>query len=417
MFIRFNSLFYIVYPYITSIVKVLSTIGLIFANLITYLFLSNYLLNVSLWGYLLLIALTGVILRIDISLWLWYSLKKTFSKTVDCLISIPKKIKMVKLFNSQDVLKANTYILILQKIKKKITSLKHAIKGLLHKIIDMKFLFVSIRLLFFNTFYDLFSVYAIWLSLLGLVHITKIYTVQIDDPNESFFELSAILGIFLGIFQFVLQRNDEKIDTKINSYSNLVRSIIYQETQFTKFYKMVSDDDNSLKDWISKNTDPKLQLIDFFKSLTDNKDFSTQFFRLMNKKNMPFSINMAYPDSNKQYEILDVAAEHEKDKKEELHKLYHLFFVDEERINQIYNKIDEKIDINEFRFLALRNINIISEILPKFITYDAQKMASKIGQEEKENVDEKMIEFESSEGYIAYLNEKISGRVLGDLLK
>ncbi len=134
---------------------------------------------------------------------------------------------------------------------------------------------------------------------LGLLFFANLLDIH---PLGSFYNVITVLGILLGVFQFYLQRHEEKIASKISINEKRIEFIINEETNFEKFYNSLPEkslDRNCLRNWISKKTDPKLQILDSFKFLTENDNVVNVISKIIRKSKTPISFNLTYPDSNK----------------------------------------------------------------------------------------------------------------------
>lgn len=394
------------------VVKVLSIIGFIVANILSYLILKMFIKELSIYHFLFLFILSAIILRIDFSLWIYDSTKSKLKMLKPFTISSGKKL-LIKI-KTIPHLRAN----ILKNIIPITRKAAHKICIFRKKVFTTLNLFVILRLLFFNTCYELFSVYIVWLSLLGLAYITGIFEIQMTNVR-SFFEAITVFGLFLGIFQFLLQRNEEKINVRINQNSRIIDSIIDDQTSFYRFYNSIPDADdryNPLKNWICNQTDPKVKMLDLLKVVSENKQASQFMFRYISKQNVPFSINLASQDSNTKFQTLDIAAETNPSRKKDLHKIYVHFFTDEARINEIIKAVDAELDMKEFRLVALSNINIIQEITPKFSEYSLRNLVGKLFEDNEDQNDVEEIEFSSYREYKKYLRSNVYLRLLKQML-
>lgn len=394
------------------VVKILSIIGFIVANVLSYLILKVFIKELSIFHFLFLLILSAIILRIDFSLWIYDSTKSELKMLRPSIISRGKKI--IKKIKTSPYLIASILKNIIPIVRKAV----HKVCIFKKKVFTTLNLFVLLRLLFFNTCYELFSVYILWLSLLGLVYLTGILEIQMTN-TRFFFEAITVFGLFLGIFQFLLQRNEEKINVRINQNSQIIDSIIDDQTSFYRFYNSIPDADdryNPLKNWISSQTDPKVKMLDLLKVVSENKQASQFMFRYISKQQVPFSINMASQDSNTKFQTLDIAAETNLSRKKDLHKVYVHFFTDEARIKEIIKAVDAELDMKEFRLIALSNINIIQEITPKFSEYSLRNLVGKLFEENENQNDVEEIEFSSYKEYKKYFRSNVYLRLLKQML-
>lgn len=231
-------------------------------------------------------------------------------------------------------------------------------------------IFICIKQAFFNVAYYLFPVLLVWLSVAGIFYVFG--GVQYH-PHQNFFEVITILSISLAIFQYFLKRHEEKIATKIAVITKKIGDIINQSTTFEEYYKTLGTDEDSekLKKWITRNIDPKLLVQDFLSTIAENKETLRLFERIMkpSKAKVPFQLAVSYPESNKKYEILEWNANEKNTQKKELVQSYRRFFANEALYEEILEKIEHDIDVDEFGMLTISNINIIHEISPEFIQF------------------------------------------------
>ena len=138
------------------------------------------------------------------------------------------------------------------------------ISGIIRKYVTIssgkktvKYVVVLFKQLFFNTSYDLFPIFLIWLIVWGIFYIFHWVTIQNASYLISFITAFTIV---LAIFQFFLQRHEEKIFAKISLFPRQMDSIIIQETNFSKFF--MSIDNSNLRHKISLFVDPRLSALD-----------------------------------------------------------------------------------------------------------------------------------------------------------
>ncbi|MDK2892232.1 hypothetical protein [Methanohalophilus sp.] len=282
------------------------------------------------------------------------------------------------------------------------------------ELINFKNNLIILKITFFNTIYDLFSVYIVWICFIGFFHLTNLYRVEISNET-TFFQITALVGLLLGIFQFILQRNDEKLLAKINHTGKMIDQIINRESSFEKFYDSIPDvkPNKVLKKWIQNTIDPKLQMRDFFMFMLGDEDTRKLLFKHIDKT--PISINLSYNNSSQKFERLDIEAKRNHSRRKDLHKAYNKFFVNESRIDEIIDIISNEINLNDFRLVALSNINIISESIPQFTNNHLLSMVEELMSDSKK-YDSSNIEFESANGYIQYLHYQVSIRIMDKIL-
>lgn len=359
-----------------------------------------------------------MIIRLDTTLFIYEQFCRYVKLFIHCIQSNIKKLLNFKLVSYKIKSLMSHIITIVMKLlrtESKLKKIREGILGIIRDIFNVmriRNILVIFKQLFFNTLYELFSVYIIWISILGFLHLTGLLKIEISDPT-SFYQISTLFGLLLGIFQFMLKRNEEKIVTKINGIIRHIESIINKEATFNDFISDLSDDqsNNSLKSWIYKTTDPKLQTLDFFKSLVENKDVAKHIFRSMRKNGTPLSINISYQDSNQKFDVLDMAAEGNSNNRKKLHKAYKDFFCNGAKINEIIDFVNEEIDMNEFRLVALNNMNIVSEIIPQFTNYNLRDYVDELI-DECDKSDTKDIDFSSSSEYRQYLHNQVIIRLM-----
>ncbi|MFA4877043.1 MAG: hypothetical protein WC586_06485 [Methanoregula sp.] len=231
----------------------------------------------------------------------------------------------------------------------------------------VKYVVVLFKQLFFNTSYDLFPIFLIWLIVWGIFYIFHWVTIQNASYLISFITAFTIV---LAIFQFFLQRHEEKIFAKISSFPRQIDSIIIQETTFSKFF--MSIDNSDLRDKIKLFVDPRISALDLLsRALKDTvlRDLWSEMQRSHTPMPIQLVLNQSY-DSDQRFTITESYLE--TGYKNDLYKAYKKFFL-EKAYMKILERIDEEIDVEEFAILAQSNINIIQEVVPDFINRRLQK--------------------------------------------
>jgi len=281
----------------------------------------------------------------------------------------------------------------------------HNLSLIIGEVFNVKNDLIFVKVVFFNTLYELFAVYIVWISILGFLHLISFYELELVEKS-SFFQISALIGLMLGIFQFILQRNEDKILTKIQITSKRIEQIVEQELTFDEFYDSIPNNETKkhLRRYIQRVVDPKLQVKDFFITLMEDKHIRRFLFKHIDKT--PISINLSYQGSKQKFERLDDVVKTDIKRKKQLHDSYNSFFVSSNKVNKIVDKIYQEIDMNDFRLIVLSNINIISEILPQFTNRNYKKLIEDISLEDK-RVDPKNINFSSSREYKQYLHNQV----------
>lgn len=236
----------------------------------------------------------------------------------------------------------------------------------------IKYFVVVFKQLFFNTSYDLFPIFLIWLIIWGVGYISNLVSI----PNTStLITFITAFTIVLAIFQFFLQRHEEKIFAKISQFPRRIESIIIEETTFTKFF--LSIDNSSLKEKIKLFVDPKLSALDLLnRAFKDTllRDWYNDMRRTHSPMPIQLILNQSY-DSEQRYLITESYLE--TGDKQDLYKAYSKFFL-QDAYEIILDRIEEEIDIEEFAILAQSNINIIQEVLPDFVNRQLQKEFEKL---------------------------------------
>lgn len=231
----------------------------------------------------------------------------------------------------------------------------------------VKYVVVIFKQLFFNTSYDLFPIFLIWLIIWGIFYIFHWVTIENASNLISFITAFTIV---LAIFQFFLQRHEEKIFAKISLFPRQINSIIIQETSFSKFF--MSIDNSSLRDRIKLFVDPRISALDLLsRALKDTilRDLWSEMQRSHTPMPIQLVLNQSY-DSDQRFTITESYLE--TGDKNDLYKAYKKFFL-EKAYTKILERIDEEMDVDEFAILAQSNINIIQEVVPDFINRRLQK--------------------------------------------
>lgn len=423
--------------YIPISIKLLSLLGFAFANYFCYLFFQFYLVNTSLIYYFFLVLLSLIILKLDFVLWVYekvqYKLqseKKTKNRRGQSFIAILTLVINGILFLLSliwDLIlslyeKIASYLSVkkieLKNRKRKNQYVLEGIFSILAWIVNIKNLLIMSKIVFFNALYELFSVYIVWASILALFHLVGVYEIELTNPS-SFFQISALFALFLGIFQFLLQRHEYKILSKLNSNSKRIEQIVIQETSFYKFYDSIPKVESTevLRRWIQNTTDPKLRAKDFLLFLLEDNETRKFFFK--NIGTTPISINVAYQSSNEKFETLDMEAKLNPTRKKQLHQAYNAFFLDERKVNEIINISFSEINRDDFRLLALSNINIFSEAIPQFTSNNLVQMMDEVLSKKEateKKVDKKHIFLDSSKEYRQYLYNQVSIEIVREIL-
>ena len=263
----------------------------------------------------------------------------------------------------------------------------------------VKYFVVVFKQLFFNTSYDLFPIFLIWLIVWGIFYIFHWVTIQNASYLISFITAFTIV---LAIFQFFLQRHEEKIFAKISLFPRQIDSIIIQETTFSKFF--ISIDYSDLRDKIKLFVDPRISALDLLsRALKDTilRDLWSEMQRSHTPMPIQLVLNQSY-DSDQRFTITESYLE--TGYKNDLYKAYKKFFL-EKAYTKILERIDEEIDVEEFAILAQSNINIIQEVAPDFINRRLQKeFENMISKDEKK---EDFIPESSSQQYREQLKIQI----------
>lgn len=379
------------FPYIMTLLRGLSLIGFIAANYICLLFFQQYILNLSTTYCLLLILITFMILKLDFTLLLYETIKNKMLSAYKSITSKNKSYNQKLVGSSFKDEKNESEI--------------HNLSLIIGEVFNVKNDLIFVKVVFFNTLYELFAVYIVWISILGFLHLISFYELELVEKS-SFFQISALIGLMLGIFQFILQRNEDKILTKIQITSKRIEQIVEQELTFDEFYDSIPNNETKkhLRRYIQRVVDPKLQVKDFFITLMEDKHIRRFLFKHIDKT--PISINLSYQGSKQKFERLDDVVKTDIKRKKQLHDSYNSFFVSSNKVNKIVDKIYQEIDMNDFRLIVLSNINIISEILPQFTNRNYKKLIEDISLEDK-RVDPKNINFSSSREYKQYLHNQV----------
>jgi len=243
----------------------------------------------------------------------------------------------------------------------------------------IKFFVITIKQMFYNVLFELFPVLVIWLCVFGFAYFIgsffppmSFFPFMVKD-SQSFFGIVTLFGIILGVFQYYLQRHEDKMVTQISHYAQQIVTIINEETNFQNFYEEIPKYTtehlgHEVQKWIERKIDQKYKLIDLLRELDEDKDRRHLFFDLVRNTQYEsiITIKEDIPTSDMKFEMIELYAiggvMHEK-----LNKVYRWYFDDTNRINEVYSKLTDQIDIDGFSKLVLTNINIIQEILPLFI--------------------------------------------------
>jgi hypothetical protein len=362
-----------------TLVRLSQLPGFIIANIVLYFFFDRFISDVSWVHYFLCIFISFVFLKTDFLIWIIKHNKKNKEERVSG-INFNKKSHW------------NFY----------------------SKFLTFHGILIFVKQIIFNALYELFPIFIIWLSVFGVFYIVG--TLK-DSPREPFYQLLTIFGILMGIFQFYLQRQEGKVAVKLDVYSKIITQIINEETSFDKFYEFVlNNEDKSLKNWIDNKVQPKFQVMDMIKILSEVEDLPKLMrgcgFKSRGKSlfNSLFNLNINYQDSNQKYTLIETEYEHE-NKKDQLIEAYNEFFLSKRNINSIISKIEEEVDLNEFGLTALNNLNIFSEVLPQFANLKFKELFESVYQNEFEEKN-KYKDLTSHKEFRATLNTIIMRKIL-----
>ncbi|GEM_PF-4032046 len=127
----------------------------------------------------------------------------------------------------------------------------------------------------------------------------------------------------------------------------------------------------------------------------------------MKKSRSPLQISLTYPDSQKKFEIIEIAAKANEKQRERLIKAYKDFFLNEDTVKRIMEKIEKEVDLKEFGRLAFSNINIVHEILLEFISFELKKAFEDILLKGREIAQNSVENFYSSKDFRNALSQRI----------
>jgi hypothetical protein len=263
----------------------------------------------------------------------------------------------------------------------------------------VKYFVVLFKQLFFNTSYDLFPMFLIWLIVWGIFYIFHWAIIQNSSNLISFITAFTIV---LAIFQFFLQRHEEKIFAKISLFPRQIESIIIQETTFSKFF--ISIENSGLRDKIKLFVDPRISALDLLsRALKDTilRGLWSEMQRSHTPMPIQLVLNQSY-DSDQRFTITESYLE--SGDKNDLYKSYKKFFL-EDAYKIILERIEEEIDVEEFAILVQSNINIVQEVAPDFINRRLQKEFDNMISKDK--IPEEFVPESSSHQYREYLKTQI----------
>lgn len=317
-----------------KIIRILEVIGFLIANFAVVILFSHYIINASLVLYILAFFATLVILKTQ-----WFMPSNETAENNS-------------FFHSVSVFFKNLVIT---------------------KIPWVKFFVITVKQMFYNVLFELFPVLVIWLCVFGLAYFIGSYLSFTIENIQSFFGIVTLFGIILGVFQYYLQRHEDKIAAQISFYANQIINIINEETNFQNFYKKIEEipvghDGHEVQKWIERRIDQRYRLIDLLKELDEDRDRRQLFFELVKNTHYEsvITIKEDIPTSDMKFEMIELYAiggtMHEK-----LLNTYRWYFDDANRLDEIYLKLTDQIEIDGFTKLVLGNINIIQETLPLFV--------------------------------------------------
>lgn len=289
------------------------------------------------------------------------------------LFLTPKLVYLGFFALSVIIIKTDWVLRFLKKLTQQNTSYREKRKNIkLSQGLILKFFPITIKQLFFNTFYSIFPIYLIWISSGGFLFLLGF--VKITPPDiflPYIFEIIVVISILLGIFEYFLKRQEEKVFNKIIFVVKKIGNIINQETSFDVFYQsIVEKDDDSFIKWIITQTNPQSYALNILPQLLTTPRTRRAIERILLKTKVPLlQLSINYADSDRKFKNIEEACLVATDLSLQtmLIENYRVFF-GQPRDKQIILKIKEQIDLEEFENLTLSNINILHEILTEFIS-------------------------------------------------
>lgn len=317
-----------------KIINGIDIIGYIIANILALFFVEYFFQTDDLLIYLVILLTSIIVLKTD---WI--------------LRLCQKKIEPKVTENPNE------------KIEKKVlkqTNWKKPSKKLIIKLVP-----ISIKLLIINVVYYSFPVFLIWIGMCGVCYGAKI--IEFTN-NPSFFEALTAISVMLGIFQYYLKRHEEKIESKLKILPSMVEMVINDKTSFQRYYDSLDENHNSktFKNWIDKNTNPKIMTRDLISDISKDQYACRLFFRAISKSRAGFQINIPSQNSSQKFEIIESTSLG--NNRKDLKKSYDSFFKSKSLLDDIIKSIEKNVEITNYAILAQSNINIIHEILPEFIS-------------------------------------------------
>lgn len=364
-------------------VKILDIFSFLVANIVLFLFFLKFLPNLSIYVLILSGLFSLILLKINY------------------VIYIIDQIRSLSCYDS-----SNT------KTRTNFTTTKTEFYNYLSLIRKIPILFKTIS---FEILFQLFPVFLIWLCIIGFIYIINGYLFTVSFiPHPFFFQMITSIGILLGVFQFYLQKETENVAGKISFYSRKMMDIISEETSFEVFKQSLHGENEEVKVWIDKRFSLKGHLIDLCDLLSDEekrpiiKDLLTRI-----RIDTFIKVNAYEPASNTKYEILEQGIKNTKNESK-LMSAYKSFFNSEELYKNIMSRIDNEINLNEFEYLCLSNLNIIQEVLPKLIDKALQESVEEIiGIESKT---QKKDGFKTFKEYKQSLTHKVIKDIMKEIL-
>jgi hypothetical protein len=379
-----------------KIIRILEIIGFLIANFAVAILLYQYIDNASFILYILAIVATTIILKIQ-----WFISSKDASR----ITGAARPVNASGDFSSGQSTSVFANNLVIPKIP------------------WIKFSIITVKQMFYNTLFELFPVLVIWLCVFGLAYFVGGWFTFTVKNSQSFFGIVTLFGIVLGIFQYYLQRHEDKIAGQISFYANQIINTINEETNFQNFYKKIEQmpaghdghehDGYEVQKWVERRIDQKYRLIDLLKELIDDKDRRQIFFDLIKSGTYEsvITIKEDIPTSDMHFEMIELYAKggemHEK-----LLNTYRWYFDDAKRIEEIYSKLTDQIEIDGFTKLVLGNINIIQETLPLFVNEKFKKFF----EQSLRNQDFSQFEPQSAREFRSLLIFKLYNRIMVTVL-
>ena len=218
------------------------------------------------------------------------------------------------------------------------------------------FIYVFPRMIFFNSAYNLFPIFFVWLIAIGTMFYYRIFNLKINPSSAtdfSFIEIITITGIIFGFFQFYLNRYSEIVQKKTTtSFSLMIAEI--ENLTFNDFAIFVKGKNKNNQNSISKAID----------------EYIASHIQTVRPTIKERAYKLSSPEfSTKDFVDFEQYLWENGGDFDTLGEYYQSFF--NSKIEEIIK--EKSNEASEFMWLLSGNISILTESLPSMFSFDSKK--------------------------------------------